>query len=330
MRFQDILGHGKEIGLLKRAVRDKRAAHAYLFAGPDGVGKSLVAEAFAAALNCEDFEEDACGRCPSCRAMEAAAHPNLLRVGPEKGVLRIDSVRELQRALNYKVESGFRVAVVDGADLMVRAASSVFLKTLEEPPSGSIIVLLSSRPDNLLPTILSRCQRINFGPLGEDVVAGVIEERCGLGEEEARTVARLSGGSLSRALKAVDKGILEKRDDLLKRLRAAGRGDAAGLLDLAEALSKDEDLDEMLEILKVWYRDLVVRVAGCPELVIDRDTEDITECLGGCSIDRSIDLFGLVEETRRNVLPPRNANKRLALEALLAGLSGGRPSRVSP
>jgi DNA polymerase-3 subunit delta' len=130
MSFRDILGHSKQINILKRAITGSRVAHSYLFAGPEGVGKMLVARAFAKALNCEnppgcgeeggdkggDEGVDSCGACASCRAMEDGFHINLVKVEPVDGVVKIDQVRDLQNAMKYRVTEGRRVAIVDGAD----------------------------------------------------------------------------------------------------------------------------------------------------------------------------------------------------------------------
>lgn len=341
MRFQDILGHEREIGLLKRAIEGRRIAHAYLFAGPDGVGKMRLALVFAQALNCEDYRGDCCGACGSCLCAANNSNTNILRVLPEKkvagkrgeireegeikgpgkdvrGVLKIDQIRDLQRVLRYRAERGWRVAIVDGADLMLRDASSVFLKTLEEPPSGSVIILLTSRPESLLPTILSRCQRINFTSLKEDVISDALGKRCQIKGCEADAIARLSCGSFSKAIKLLEGGLIEKRRRFFERFKKLKKDDPLGILDFALELSKDDGLEDVLEFLKSWYRDAAVAMAGCSGLVVNRDmAEDGPQ---GVDFEGCLRSFDLTEKTRQNILPPRNANKQLAMEALLIRL----------
>ncbi|MBI5560699.1 MAG: hypothetical protein HY883_05435, partial [Deltaproteobacteria bacterium] len=235
-----------------------------------------------------------------------------------RGVLKIDQIRDLQRVLRYSVERGWRVAIVDGADLMVRDAASVFLKTLEEPPRGSVIILLTSRPDSLLPTILSRCQKINFGPLKDNVVSDALKKRCSLADKEAGVVSRLSGGSFSRALLFIEGGLLEKRKGFFERFKRLKKEDTLEVLDFASELSKDGAIEDILEFLKSWYRDAAVTLAGCPEFAVNSDIQDAAGIGGG--VDMYLKFFDLAEKTRQSILPPRYANKALSMEALLIRL----------
>ena len=334
MRFKDILGHEKETGLLKKAILKERVAHAYIFSGPSGIGKKLAARTFAQALNCEDFTKnsDCCGECGSCRDVENGASTNILSVLPEKGVLKIDRIRELQKILRYKPEKGRRVAIVEGADLMVRAVETVFLKTLEEPPAGAVIILLTSRPDNLLPTTLSRCQRVNFRPIKEETISGVLKTRYPVSDREAAVVSRLSGGNLSMALKFLDSGLLEKRKKFFERFKMLKSHDTIEILDFAAELSKDDDIEDVLDFLKSFYRDILCAGAGRREFIVNSDIEEMVLSAGGAKgakgaggamggdINRVIDSFGFIEEARRSIMPPRYANKVLAMEALLIRL----------
>src|SRR3990172_673775 len=355
MKFSAILGHEKEIERLKRAVEGKRIAHAYLFSGPEGIGKRLVAGSFAAALNCSDFSGDSCGVCRSCKMFEAGSHMNLCVVEPEEDagttddeekprrvvkkkkrarpVLKIDAIRGLQRALRYRVESGTRVALVDGAHLMTRPTANALLKTLEEPPEGSIVVLLSSEPDSLLPTVLSRCQRINFAPLPFEVVKKALVEKKGMGIEAASLVARLSCGSLGWAYEAADEGALEKRKAFFEGFLKLDPNDMAGILDFSAALSKEDSPEEAMEFLKDILRDILVSGAGCPELVVNSDMAGFLKCVseGGAEgkdwFKAVCEAFTLAEDARTSMLPPRYANKNLAMDALFIRVFRGAMGR---
>jgi DNA polymerase-3 subunit delta' len=337
MSFRDILGHSKQINILKRAITGSRVAHSYLFAGPEGVGKMLVARAFAKALNCEnppgygeeggdkggDEGVDSCGACASCRAMEDGFHINLVKVEPVDGVVKIDQVRDLQNAMKYRVTEGRRVAIVDGADKLIKAASNAFLKTLEEPPAGSMIILLTSHPAELLPTVVSRCQRIDFGPLPEEIIRRVLVEKLaddGLGEEDAQAFARVSGGSLARALKAVKSGEQAKKVEFLERFLSLSPGKNDEILDVAREVSKDPDVEGTLEFLKTFYRDLVVFNEGSEGLVVAGNTAQKATNIGYRGFARLVRSFELIEEAHRNITPPRYANKQLTMEVLFLGL----------
>ncbi len=322
MFFKDILGHTREVEALKKAILNNRVAHAYLFAGTSGIGKGCVARAFSAALNCKERDSFGCGACEDCRSMQNSTHPNLVEIGPtdkdgqkaENGLIRIARIRELQDAIKYKIDRGKKVALVEAADTLVPAAANAFLKTLEEPPPDSVIILISSRATQLLPTILSRCQRINFKPLSETVVKDFLISREGLSSEEAAPAARLSGGSITRAVKYGGSGLQEKRREITGRLTALSRHDTMGLLKVAEEFSKRDDLTEVLELMKVWCRDLLVSSEGANHLAIDNDGTGSTRSAGSGDL---LKAFSLIEQARHDTTPPRYGNKQLAMEVLL-------------
>lgn len=330
MKFSAILGHAREIEILKNAASGNKVAHAYLFAGPDGIGKKLVAKAFAAALNCPAGGAEACGICPDCTMMAASTHPNLLELYPtdkdgekdSQGLIRIDQIREVQMGLRLKSESGMKAVIVDGADRLVPAAANAFLKTLEEPPAGSVIILVSSKASDLLPTIISRCQRINFRPIPDEEVKGFLVEKKGLNPNEAGALSRLSGGSLSKAAAFIEDGSLQKRREIIERISAIGPADTAEALKFAEELSKTDELDAVLEFIKGWYRDRIVAMEGAPHLIAGSLMERHRKDEGIEEFNRLCSAFWAVEEARQAIAPPRYANKQLTLEVLILKVSG--------
>lgn len=330
MKFSEILGHEREIEILKNAAAGSKVAHAYLFAGPDGIGKKLVAKAFAGALNCVEGGIDACGVCPDCSMMAASTHQNLIEIYPTdkdgekdpQGLIRIDQIREVQNSLRYRVERGMKTVIVDGADRLVPAAANAFLKTLEEPPAGSVIILVSAKASDLLPTILSRCQRINFRPIPDELVKGYLVERKGLDANEAGAVARLSGGSFSKAASFIEDGSLQKRREVIEKLSALGPADTAEALKFAEALSKTDGLDDVLEFIKSWYRDRIVAMEGAPHLIAGNGMERHMKDAGVEEFNRLCSAFWAVEEARQAISPPRYVNKQLTMEVLILKVSG--------
>ncbi len=332
MSFRDIKGHDREIGILKAAVSLGRVAHALLFAGPDGIGKKKTALSLAKALNCDNYIDDACGVCDDCSRMEGGTHQNLVTVWPidkpldkdgERddvgGLIRIDQVRDVLNAVRFKVEKGRRVVIVEAAERFMPQAANAFLKTLEEPPAGSIIILLTSRVSDLLPTILSRCQRINFRPLDAGTLSSVISAQLGCAPEDAGTIARLSGGSVARARALVSEGADEKRREIGERLFGLKDNDLAGAMKMAEELSKRDDLGEVLELMKGWYRDAIVVAEGAPELAVNSDMVAGLQ-KKGAGFDRLWRAFSVIEAARRDIMAPRNANKQLAMEVMMLGI----------
>jgi DNA polymerase-3 subunit delta' len=198
MAFSSILGHERALRVLRRALASDRVPHAYLFWGPEGVGKEAVAKAAAQVLLCAGAEQvepgTACGVCAACRKVEAGSHPDLHLVVPEGASIPIAAVRRLQETLSYQAfERGRKVAIIRDSSRMTREAANALLKTLEEPPAGTHLVLLAHHRNQLLPTLVSRCQSLRFDPIAEDLVARLLESD-GVAPEVAETMAGVSGG----------------------------------------------------------------------------------------------------------------------------------------
>lgn len=330
MPFKDILGHEKELRIISEALRSGRLAHSYLFAGPEGIGKRKTAFELARALNCASASNDACGECASCLRAASGTHTNIVEVTPTvkdkdelvpdpSGLIRIEQIRDVLSLLRYKAEGGRKAVIVDAAERLMPQAANAFLKTLEEPPAGSVIILVSSRPADLLPTIVSRCQRIAFRPLPEDALIGAVVEKTGVSREEAATAAKMTGRSLSLSLKYIGEGHGEKGRELVKRLQSTT--DVSEALKFAEELSKRDDLLDALEILKGWYRDRAVSAAGAENLLANAAHYGYSGgSFEGRRIASLVEDFFSIEDTRRMIAPPRYANKLLAMEALILKL----------
>ena len=205
MKWEDIVGHQAIKTYLQRSIDTARVAHAYALVGPEGVGKSMVATVFAQALLCPDAKGGApCDHCRTCRQVHHRRHTDFHVVSLEDGSIGIDRVRELQRELALKpFEAERKVAVIDDADALTDAAQNSLLKTLEEPPGQTVILLVATNPNSLLPTVRSRCYVLRFQPLpAADVIRYLTGN--GVGEDEAVFAATLGGGSLKAALSAVE------------------------------------------------------------------------------------------------------------------------------
>jgi len=220
MPFRDVIGHRRIVALLARSVARDSLPPSLIFAGPAGVGKRLVATALAQALNCQSPvpspqppEIDACGVCAACSRIARGVHPDILVLEPgDTGSIKIEQVREVIDRAGYRpFEGKRRVVVIDEADALIPAAQNALLKTLEEPPSLSVFVLVTARPDVLLPTVRSRCPRLNFRPLSPNEIAGALVAR-GQTETAARAVAAAVDGSLGRALDASADDFVQARD----------------------------------------------------------------------------------------------------------------------
>lgn len=229
--FSSIVGHRRLLQLLSRAVARDTLPPALLLAGPSGVGKRRAAMSLARAINClspvagGDFERDACGACAACRRIERGVHPDVIVLVPgDSGAIKIDPVRDVVDRAGFRpFEARRRVVIIDEADALVEAAQSALLKTLEEPPSASVFLLVSSMPDALLPTVRSRCPRLRFAALSPAEVASVLMRDHGYSESDARVTAADADGSVGRALAASSADLGEARDDARRLLEETAR-----------------------------------------------------------------------------------------------------------
>jgi DNA polymerase-3 subunit delta' len=310
VRLRDTLGQPAAAELLQGVVRSGRPAHAYLFQGPAGVGKGTAALALARALLCERPQGDACGECAACHKTASLSHPDLRFLFPVGGEekeldetiaetleawrsdpffvfayekaasIRLSLTRDLIRELAYEpFEATRRVVVVRDADRMREDQYSAMLKSLEEPGGATVWILTTARPSKLPATIRSRCQKVRFAALSEPLLRDFLVERVQVTEREARILAALSGGSLSKALVLRHMKPIEVRDEALELLEPALRGDPAGLWRASQRFMNygrtgRETMRRMFEVHQLWLRDLLRAQAGLPrETLANRDHE---------------------------------------------------------
>jgi len=235
--FNNIKGQDFVIDAFRNACRKERLAGAYIFTGPEGVGKLLFARELARYLFCRNRNEDSCGKCPSCRKIENDVHPDLfiLETKETEQQIKIDYIRALQKRLYLKpLEAPKKVFVINDAHKMNEEASNCFLKSFEEPPADSIIILVTHNLAMILPTIQSRAVIVNFRPLDEETIEEILVQREGLGRENASFAAQLSGGSLSKARALVEGSFEPKRNWITEHLFSIRKENN---FDLAEGLS---------------------------------------------------------------------------------------------
>ena len=248
MIWDSIRGHGERVEWFRRTLRRGRLSHAYVFAGPDGVGKRMFALKLAQCLFCQRHANEellACGECSACKQVLAGSHPDLHCVGRKAGKSEFTIDLFLgppehrgREGLCYDLSrlpmsADRKIAIIDDATAMNPEAANAFLKTLEEPQSHALIVLIADNMEALLPTIRSRCQTVRFDPLSSrDISELLIQLEMVTDPTEAAALAELSGGSLAVAAQLIDPGLRELRDTLYQQL--AGEFDS---VELAEKLN---------------------------------------------------------------------------------------------
>ena len=318
MSFAGILGQDKQVSILRRAMQKGRVPHALLFHGIDGIGKRTTALTFAKALNCAAGRLDACDRCDSCRKIENGNHPDVITVRPEGAFIKVEDIRDVQRQIMFRpFEGQRRVFIIIDADRMNAASANALLKTLEEPSPVNLLVLVTSRPYQLLPTILSRCQKLRFHPIPEQTIALVLEKRHGMTGEMAAVVAASSRGSIGRALEIRAEAYIDLRNAFIRKLADGAADPVQALLFAADFGKSREDVQLRFEILRNWYRDLLVyRETGQTGGLIHRDCletlKPMAERMSSGAILESMDAIDRAAEALE-----RNANKQLTLETMV-------------
>lgn len=326
MPFSDIIGHERPKTLLQTALRHDRIAHAYLFHGDEGIGKRLVAVRFAQAINCEAGDgTDACGSCRSCAQIEARTHPDFLVIEPDRELanpqIKIEQIRELEQQIVYQPLVGRKkMFLIDEADRMTLSAANALLKTLEEPPDHSVLLLVSSRPSALPATVRSRCQSLRFAaPARTQVEAALILKRE-MPPADARLLAATSQARLGAALAMDPAATRTAHDELCAVASPKTLRSAAAVLTAAEALHKSDRGPEVLEWLAQWVRDLLlVSIGAEQDHLIHSDRLPLLKIAArGVQPDRLADLLDNIDALQRSA--GRNLNLQMALETVLLGL----------
>ena len=338
MGWEKIHGHDRIRDGFIRAHHRGRLAHAYLFAGPRGVGKHLFAVELARALFCEKPPTPlhACDHCPSCLQIDAGTHPDfhIAARPPESLEFPIELMRETCDIFSLKSARGRgKVVVVDDADDLNPESANCFLKTLEEPPAGSMIILIGTSPEHQLPTIRSRCQMVRFGGLADSQIERMLEDHRIEKTVHRETIIRLASGSPGLALQLADPGLWDMRNRLARELVAQPL-DSVGLgrawMAFAEESGKESSLQrtrakmvlrlliELFRAALLFQQDGRVATAGASdvpllqELTRRLDTEQLLDLLDRCmeadfQIDRRVQLV-LILESLMDHLAQRMAN----------------------
>ena len=329
MPFLDLIGHERPTAILKASILHDRVAHAYLFFGEDRIGKRLAALRFAQAINCEtDYGPggpDACGACRSCRQIEARTHPDFLLIEPDQEQanpqIKIEQIRELEQQLVYHPLVGRRkVCLIDEADRMTPGAANALLKTLEEPPDHSLLLLITSRPSALLATVRSRCQGIRFvAPARADVETALMTTRR-IPPADARFLAMVTQGRIGQALETDLAATRVQQDEFSALTSAKSLQSVATLLTAAEALYRSDRAPEALEWIVRWIRDLIlVSVGADPDHLLNGDRlPQLEESARGLRPDALLDLLADIETIQQAAT--RNVNLQMALETILLRL----------
>ena len=327
MLLREIAGQDHAVAMLQRAVASGRLAHACLFDGPESVGKRTAALALAKALCCTEAPGLGCGTCDACRRIDTGQHPDVLSLAPADKLYVIEQAREIVTIASTRPhEAAARVIILDRADALNPSSANCLLKTLEEPCPGNHLVLVTSAPDRLLPTIRSRTQRVRFVSL-QPATLIAIALRKGATRAQAETAASLASGQAGRLVQALESEAESSLWTIVGNFRKVAASSGMGaIFDAAAEFSDKEsrqDLPEALALLARLYRDALVTAAGAGELALLRDRANDLETLAGRA-RKDYDLHSLRSALREVVQASlallSNVNPVTALEKMLMDL----------
>jgi DNA polymerase-3 subunit delta' len=325
-RLSDIQGQPQAVLVLRRAISAQRLAQAYLFSGPEGVGKVTTARALAAALNCPDSPGEGCDGCSACRKVAEGVHPDLHLIAPDQGSIKIDRVRALEEHLGFAPHEGKRrIIVVDGADLLNLHAANALLKSVEEPRPATLFILASAAPHRVVPTLVSRCQRIRFFPLRREALAALVARHSDADSASQGAAVSLARGSVGRALRLLESAqVATIQGTAGAILRAAQASTALAAFEAAGGAGKERlALAEALDFVRTWLRDLLLLSEGLDteqRLVnIDRLSELRAEA-SGLSHDALLRRLRAVDEAEAALRG--NVQQPLVLENLIFSFRG--------
>ena len=327
--FQHIRGHAHQLRTLRQAMDAGMVAHAYLFSGPSGVGKELLARTFFSGLLCESGPGEPCGQCGACGKVERGTHADLVVLEPEGKFIKIGQVRHVASMVHYPpLEGRYRCILIKDAEQLHEAAGNALLKTLEEPSSHTVFILVSSRPHLVLSTIISRCQGLVFSGLNHKDLVDVLVGVHGVSPTDAESAAGMAGGRVDAALEILDSDLIGKRNAWLDCLADLPATSGADVFALAEKMTAEKGMFEPhLAWTMSWYRDLLVAASGSERDALEnQDRADQLQ-----SIAQQDDIPALLQslEGIEKVFSDRrfNVNPRLAAEHLILHLTrpvGGR------
>jgi DNA polymerase III subunit delta' len=324
----DLLGHDWAVDLLHEHVVNDDLRHAYLFTGPQGVGRRTLALRLAQAINCPqpDGPGQPCRSCQTCKQIERMQHPDLsiVQAETEGGTLKVEQVRELQRSLSLTPYAArYRVAILLRFEEAHPSAANALLKTLEEPPSQVILILTAESAEALLPTIVSRCEVLRLRPSPVDAVSQGLQTRWGMPPEQANLLAHISGGRLGYALRLGETPErLEQRQAWLNEHQSLFTGSRVTRFSYAEKITKDPEKEMLPHRLNVWlslWRDVLLRVGGASAPVTNPDREDdLAHISERVNLAEALRVVSAIQRTQD--LLDRNINARLAIEVFLLDL----------
>ena len=324
MSLFDVLGQRKAAEILHESLKHQRVAHAYIFAGPKGVGKAKMALEFAKALHCDSKNHDACNQCSSCTRIEHYNHQDVIWIKPERNSIKIEQIRQLQKGFQYKALENYKVFIIENAELLTRESANSLLKLLEEPGSPMVAVLLAENPHQLLPTIRSRCQVIHFSHLDPYSMVEMLKDE--FNEQDILLASHITEDIDAVRSILISEQFAQMRNLVIQWSEDISLKNYQILYALNDNILKNEYIKEhlplFLDLLLLWYRDILNMRLNRNEHVIYKGFENMLH-------KQELHLTELrIVQMMEDILKAKNqiaayANSQLALESLVLSLWEG-------
>jgi len=316
MRFNDVLGHSRPLSIIQAYLENNRFSGAFIFSGPEGIGKKLIAKIIAQELNCLAESNRPCENCASCLKTQKEEHPDLHLIQNGQSQIKIEDIREILRQANMRPYEGrSKVFIIDNAHKLTVEAANSLLKVLEEPPNDVLIILITHKPQNIIKTVLSRCKAIKFSPLIRSELETVLVENYGVDKTTAHFLAYYAEGRLGLALKLKDTPLLQEKNKIFDSFILSSKPLEHNIMSQSK-----EQLSVSLNILASWFRDIYLLKCGLSDketIHLDRHS-DLLKLIPRFSFKQLDEIMAALSES--SLYLERNINSKLILHNLGAQL----------
>ena len=317
--FREMRGNQRLLRKLRQTVQGERVSHAYMIHGHRGCGKKLLAHTFAKYLQCVQRGEEPCGVCKSCRVYDSGNHPDIIWVRSEKKSIGVEEIRtQVLEDMDIKPYAyKYKIYIIEKADTLSVQAQNALLKTLEEPPAYAVFLLLGEQLDAFLPTVLSRTAMIKINPLSEDEITAFLQETKGLEEPAGSLFAAYAQGSIGQALELMESEDFQQiRAEVLDMMQRLPTCEEADIISMTKALEKYKNDWRFLDIMELWYRDvLVAKCLRHEKFIIQKDIKNTLFQGAGEAAEVIGKKIEAIQEARMRLA--QNANFRLSVEVML-------------
>lgn len=324
--FDSIIGHKEQIAFLEKALSTNKLSHSYIFEGVSGIGKKTIGMSFAKLIFCKEENDILCHECDACKRFESENHPDFMLILPDGKSIKNEQVEKFQEFVSIKPYLGdHKIILIDDASTMTVSAQNRILKTLEEAPKNVVIIFICETMSALLPTIVSRCQRLSFNRIDQVLIKEYLIEQHQLPEEEASVYSQFGDGSLKKAVDAVtSESFKDARSLSMKLLLAMHSQERSKTITIADELSKLElSLVECFDIMETYYRDLMMLlVFGQNKRIMNTDyLDDLRKCGQLIKRKKLINYIEAIENAKKML--KENVNESIALDGLIVALQEG-------